>query len=80
MFTSVEEIADIIEDKNYYVDKDVEENRLFGDDNKEITSPDLDEPNFNEMKELKSSIKDTYSLPFDFVISSGFISHLSKTD
>ena len=36
--------------------------KLFGNDNEEITLPDLDEPNFNEMKELKPSIKDTYSL------------------
>ena len=57
---SVQEISDIIEDKNFFVDEDKEKNKLFRDDN-EITSPDLDEPNFNEMKELKSSIKYTYS-------------------
>ena len=41
---------------NFFVDEDEDENKLFSDDNEEITSPDLDEPNFNEMKELKSSI------------------------
>ena len=41
---------------NFFVDEDENENKLFSDDNEEITSPDLDEPNFNEMKELKSSI------------------------
>ena len=35
---------------------------LFSDYGEDITSPDLAEPNFNEMKELKSSIKDAYSL------------------
>ena len=44
---------------NFFVDEDEDENKLFSDDNEEITSPDLDEPNFNEMKEL---IKDTESL------------------
>ena len=28
------------------MDEDEEENRLFSDDNEEITSPELDEPNF----------------------------------
>ena len=41
---------------NFFVDEDEDENKLFSEDNEEITSPDLDEPNFNEMKELKSSI------------------------
>ena len=41
---------------NFFVDEDEDENKLFSDDNEEITLPDLDEPNFNEMKELKSSI------------------------
>ena len=41
---------------NFFVDEIEDENKLFSDDNEEITSPDLDEPNFNEMKELKSSI------------------------
>ena len=35
---------------NFFVDEDENENKLFSDDNEEITSPDLDEPNFNEMK------------------------------
>ena len=51
------------EDKNFFVDEDEEENKLFSDNNEEITSPDLDKPNYNEMKEFKkSSIKDTYYL------------------
>ena len=36
MFTytcSVEEISGIIEDKNFFVDKDQEENKLFSDNN-----------------------------------------------
>ena len=41
---------------NFFVDEDEDENKLFSDDNEEITSPDLDETNLNEMKELKSSI------------------------
>ena len=41
---------------NFFVDEDEEENKLFSDDNEEITSPDLGEPYFNEMKELKFSI------------------------
>ena len=50
------------EDKNFFVDEDEEENKLFSD-NEEITSPDLDKPNCNEMKEFKkSSIKGTYYL------------------
>ena len=57
---SVDKISDIIEDKNFFVDEDKGENKLIGDNNDEITSPDLDEPNFNEIRELKSSIK--YSL------------------
>ena len=32
------------------MDEGEEENKLFSDDNEEITSSDLDEPNFNEMK------------------------------
>ena len=58
---SVEKTSDIIEDENFFVDEDKEENRLFSYDNEEITSPDLDKPNFNEyeMKELNSSINDT---------------------
>ena len=49
------------EDKNFFVDED--ENKLFSDNNEEITLPDLDKPNCNEMKEFKkSSIKDTYYL------------------
>ena len=47
---------------NFFVDEDEDENKLFSDDNEEITSPDLDEPNFNELKELKSYIKDAESL------------------
>ena len=31
------------EDKNFFVDEDEEENKLFSDNNEEITSPDLDE-------------------------------------
>ena len=51
------------EDKNFFVDEDEEENKLFSDNNEEITSPDLDKPNCNEMKEFKrSSIKDKYYL------------------
>ena len=46
---SVDKISDIIEDKNFFVDEDKEENKLIGDNNDEITSPDLDEPNFNEI-------------------------------
>ena len=37
-------------EKNVFVDEDEEESRLFSDDNEEITSLDLYEPNFNEMK------------------------------
>ena len=49
--------------KNFLVDEDEEENKLFSDNNEEITSPDLDKPNCNEIKEFKkSSIKDTYYL------------------
>ena len=57
---SVDKISDITEDKNFFVDEDKGENKLIGDNNDKITSPDLDEPNFNEIRELKSSIK--YSL------------------
>ena len=53
------------------MDEDEEENKLFSDDNEGITSPDLDEPNFNEMK-------DKGYIPFDFVISSGFTIYISK--
>ena len=47
---------------NFFVDEDEDENKLLSDDNEKITSPDLDEPNFNEMKELKSSIYRIQSL------------------
>ena len=66
-----------IGDKNFLVDEDEEENKSFSDENEDITSPDLDEPNFNEIKDLKSSIKIKGYILFNFVISSGFISHLS---
>ena len=48
---SYEEMSDITEHENFFVDEDKEENRLFSDNIEEITSPDLDEPNFNEIKE-----------------------------
>ena len=49
---------------NFFVDEDEDENKLFSDDDEEITSPDLDEPNFNEMKELKSFCRFLLSLGF----------------
>ena len=62
----VENVATMLknaEDKNFLVDEDEEENKSFSDNNEEITSPDLDKPNCNEIKEFKtSSIKDTYYL------------------
>ena len=36
--------------------------KLFSNDNEEIALPDLNEPNFNEMKDLKPLTKDICSL------------------
>ena len=62
---SYEEVSDITEHENFFVDEDKEENRLFSDNIEETTSPDLDEPNFNELKEQNSV---SASILFDFVI------------